>query len=104
MAIQWQESLATGIREIDDQHKELFHRVNALLDACSEGRGKGQIPTLLEFLADYVVTHFSTEENYIALHSYPDAASHKALHAEFTKSVAALQVDLAKQGANLNLR
>ncbi|HUW65134.1 MAG TPA: bacteriohemerythrin [Spirochaetia bacterium] len=103
MAIQWQESLATGFKEIDDQHKELFKRVNALLDAYSGGRGKDQIPKVLEFLTDYVVTHFGTEESYMDRHSYPDATAHKALHSEFTKSVAVFKADLAKQGANLNL-
>ncbi|MDA8336896.1 MAG: bacteriohemerythrin [Peptococcaceae bacterium] len=103
MAIAWQESLATGIRDIDDQHKELFKRVNALLEACSGGKGKEGIPGLLAFLTDYVVTHFGAEEAYMERFAYPDAAAHKALHAEFTASIAAFSNDLARQGPNLNL-
>jgi len=103
MAIMWQPSLATGVKEIDDQHKELFQRVNTLLEACSGGRGKDEIPGLLDFLTDYVHVHFAAEQGYMDRHGYPDAPAHKKLHAEFTKSVAAFKADLAGQGANLNL-
>jgi hypothetical protein len=30
MAIKWTEELATGVSAIDDQHKELFARINTL--------------------------------------------------------------------------
>jgi len=38
MAIEWTNDLATGVSEIDYQHKELFRRINSLLDACREGK------------------------------------------------------------------
>jgi len=103
MAITWQQNLATGIQEIDEQHKELFRRVNALLEACSGGRGKDEVPRVLDFLSDYVRVHFSAEESYMDRHGYPDAAAHKALHSEFQKSVASFRGELAAHGANLNL-
>ena len=40
MSIEWSNSLATGVTEIDDQHREIFNRVNRLSEACSEGKGK----------------------------------------------------------------
>ncbi len=36
MAIEWTMGLSTGVDEIDDQHKELFKRINRLLDACNQ--------------------------------------------------------------------
>jgi hemerythrin len=40
MAIEWTDDLAVGIVEIDNQHKELFHQINQLLEACNQGKGK----------------------------------------------------------------
>ena len=62
MAIEWNEKLATGNSNIDDQHKELFCRFDTLLAACNQRKGKDEVHNLLLFLGDYVKTHFSMEE------------------------------------------
>lgn len=43
MAIEWTDELATGVNKIDNQHKELFKRINNLLDACNQGKGKDEV-------------------------------------------------------------
>ncbi|MHB9035807.1 MAG: hemerythrin domain-containing protein, partial [Armatimonadota bacterium] len=58
MAVQWTPDLAVGVREIDDQHRELFKRVNDLLEAMSKGKGRDEIAKVVAFLGNYVVTHF----------------------------------------------
>ena len=63
MAIEWTEDLATGVNKIDNQHKELFKRINNLLEACNQGRGKNEVEKVIKFLDDYVIIHFSEEEN-----------------------------------------
>ena len=35
--------LETGNRIIDNEHRELLNAVNALLDACSAGKGRAQV-------------------------------------------------------------
>jgi hemerythrin len=40
MAMIWSDNFSVGVSSIDEQHKELFHRTNRLLEACQEGRGK----------------------------------------------------------------
>lgn len=40
MALTWTDDLAVGFGLIDSQHKELFSRFNALLQACREGKGR----------------------------------------------------------------
>lgn len=65
MAIEWTQDLSTGSDEIDNQHKELFRRINSLLDACNQGKGREEIGKTVQFLEDYVITHFSAEEEYM---------------------------------------
>jgi len=55
MAIQWTENLATGIDTIDEQHKELIVRVNSLLDACQQGKGKLVMTGLLNYCERQVI-------------------------------------------------
>ncbi|MBI5236325.1 MAG: hemerythrin family protein [Deltaproteobacteria bacterium] len=86
MALQWTIGLATGNEEIDTQHKELFARVNAFLDAMQQQKGKEEIGNVLKFLENYVVMHFGTEERYMEKIKFKRIAEHKAQHADFIKT------------------
>ena len=101
MAVLWDEELATGIELIDNQHREIFRRVDILLDACKEHRGKVEVGGFLNFLEDYVVEHFSAEENIQRHFQYPGYAAHKKLHEEFIKSVDGLREQFEREGPSL---
>lgn len=62
--IKWDESFASGIKEIDDQHKDIIKCVNELYFACEENKIKENILSYIEQLDDYVTVHFEAEENY----------------------------------------
>lgn len=100
MAIQWKESYAIGVEEVDNQHKGLFDAVNRLLDACGKGKGKEELDSVIKFLEDYVVTHFSTEEKLQKQYNYPDYESHKQLHDNFIKEFTKLKKQIETEGAN----
>ena len=101
MAILWKESLSVKVVEIDNQHKELFNRINNLLEACTKGRGKEEIKRTLDFLSDYVISHFGTEENLMNKHNYPDYASHKERHEKFKKEFTELKMKIEKESTGL---
>ena len=103
MAMEWTDDLSTGSAAIDDQHKELFKRVDALLEACGQGKGKAEVSQVIRFLDAYVVTHFSAEEQYMEKHNYPGFAKHKALHLEFTEQFGELKREFEKEGPGLYL-
>lgn len=86
MTLQWTQSLATGNAEIDSQHKELFEKVNAFLEAMQQQKGREEIGNVLKFLEDYVIMHFGTEERYMEKIKFKKVADHKAQHAEFIKA------------------
>lgn len=103
MAVQWTQDLATGIEEIDNQHKELFNRINALIDACSKGKGKEELSGVLNFLADYVVMHFGAEEERMKALAYPDYEAHKKQHDGFIADFLDLKQKLEQKGPTVDL-
>jgi hemerythrin len=100
VAIEWKPELATGFTEIDNQHKELFKRINDLLDAMRIGKGKEEVGKVLKFLEDYTVYHFGNEENYMKKHNYPDYEGHKAQHTSLINDIQAMRAQFTKEGAS----
>jgi len=103
MAIQWTENLAVGILEIDNQHKELFDRINVLFEACNQGKGRAQIERTIAFLEEYVETHFTAEEQYMLKTRYPDRGSHQRQHGVFRKNLSDIKRQLVEEGPGIHL-
>ncbi|MGA2192762.1 MAG: bacteriohemerythrin [Nitrospirota bacterium] len=100
--MEWNESFATGIKEIDDQHKEIFKEVGWLLDACRHGKGQEKIGDMVRFLGEYVSKHFWMEETLQQINDFPLYQEHKAMHAEFTRDFTKLREEFEEKGATLN--
>jgi hemerythrin len=103
MAITWKDDLAIGIDKIDNQHKELVARINGLFEACNKGRGKEEVQKVINYLGDYVVTHFSDEEALQREYGYPEYDAHKQLHVQFIKDFGGLKDSLDKEGVTPSL-
>lgn len=103
MAVKWTPDLAVGVDTIDNQHKELFNRVNQLLEASSQGKGKAEIGKILQFLGDYTVTHFGTEEKQMAQSGYGGIAAHKGEHMAFLRDFGNLTREYDQQGASTTM-
>jgi hemerythrin len=101
MPLIWNDSLLTGIITIDSQHKELFRRINELLD--SAGKSKEIISQTTNFLQSYITTHFGTEENLMVKANYPEYQSHKLAHEKYAKDFNELKDRIDKEGINLTL-
>ena len=89
--------LLTGDPTIDEQHRELFARVAALLGASGE-RSRAEVARLLDYVGDYVVEHFGAEERAMEAAGYPDLAAHRAEHQRFVQEFAALRQEFAADG------
>ncbi len=79
----WNNELAIGIKEWDEQHQELFRRLDALLAACCSGNCTVAVQQTIVFLEEYIGLHFATEEQQMALHEPPQFRQHLAEHARF---------------------
>ena len=101
--IEWNKRLATGIDEIDDQHKELFSRINLLMEACNVGKGREEVAHLLQFLSTYIRVHFDSEEQIQIESGYPGYAEHRLAHQQFSQDIDRLRHQFTTEGASLVL-
>ena len=99
----WNDSLKTGYEAVDMQHMELLDRLDKLVIAMREGKGKTEINTTVDFLAEYVVKHFNDEEKIQLDNNYPKYNEQKAQHEEFKRKLAGFREKLNQEGANIHL-
>jgi hemerythrin len=78
--IEWRDAFNIHLPQIDAEHQHLFHLV-AALDHATIG------PTIEELL-NYVVTHFSHEQQLMEESGYPAFEEHLKLHEQFSVTVA----------------
>jgi len=83
MSFQWDESYATGVNLVDQQHKKLFEMINRFYSALHEKRPQEALQQLLAGLLDYTKYHFTTEEELMAKNSYLLSTDHINEHREF---------------------
>ena len=91
----WTDDLTVGIDEIDSQHRALFLQLEKLLDACVAGREREEVMTMLDFLDQYVVNHFATEEGLQREHGYQGYEKHRAEHEGFLRRIRHFKEEVA---------
>ncbi|GBU28721.1 hypothetical protein R84B8_02281 [Treponema sp. R8-4-B8] len=87
--VSWDDSYSVGFEHIDNQHKELVKMVNELYMACKMGALKEDIVYLrtVSKALEYARVHFSDEEEYMGMVSYPELAEHKKQHEAFVVEI-----------------
>ena len=82
VAIEWSPSYETGEIRIDQQHRNLFDRVNRLERMLEAGEvlDQAEVENLLIFLESYINTHFAYEELCMTLRGCPIARKNKEAH------------------------
>lgn len=91
----WNPAWETGISLIDQQHQALLAQFEALLVAIHENHPEDRIPALLQFLADYVESHFALEESLMQVAGFPGLPGHRLIHDRMRARVGQL-VEAAK--------
>lgn len=98
MSLQWRADLAVGVDLIDEQHQELFARINNLLESCNQGKGRDEVAKMIDFLGEYISLHFADEEALQRQVDYPDYSAHKLMHDRFVAEYGRLQEQLRSDG------
>lgn len=96
--MEWTPDLTVGVQMIDEQHKELIRRMNAFFDAMKSGDKQQKVLEILDFLEQYVVSHFSDEEKLQLSSGYPLYREHKKLHTDFIADVKQIRTDIETRG------
>ncbi len=103
MTYQVTTDLLTGNLTIDNEHRQLFEAINALLDACARGQGRDKLTQTMNFLESYIAQHFRHEEQLQAQTKYPDAIRHKRLHEGYKQVVSEICQELKRTGPTVEL-
>lgn len=104
--MEWNEKLATGIDTIDSQHKELFKRINNLVNAIKQHRCKDEIDGTIKFLEDYARVHFSEEEKHMRETCYEGYEEQRREHRKYLAALAELKAQARQprvQGSSYDL-
>ncbi len=99
----WTENLATGIKTIDEQHKDIINKMNEVFKSKNTSNNPKEVFETLKYLENYVKRHFADEEKIQLQSKYPKYQQHKQAHAEFIKSVDKLFEKFNKEGVVLTL-
>jgi hemerythrin-like metal-binding protein len=78
--------------------------VNSLLGAFDRGNvERGEVSRIVQYLTDYVVFHFGTEEKQMAKYSYSSMPAHEAQHDQFVKTLMKLKERMLPEGVHAQL-
>ncbi len=101
--IPWLQQYEVHVPDVDHQHRELFRMLNGLLDATWDGKGQDFMKQALDFMANYTINHFATEESYMRRYGYLGYAEHKKAHDELTAEVTGFIAVCEKKGISTDL-
>ncbi|MDD3269555.1 MAG: hemerythrin family protein [Syntrophomonadaceae bacterium] len=103
----WKDRYKLGVTLIDEQHQELFTRVSDFVEVLRSSvpweQRVEKVNETLNFMKDYVVTHFHDEEKYQKQIGYPEFAAHKKIHNDMVKYVAEVASQYERDGYNEQL-
>jgi len=101
MTLIFEDSLLTGITDIDIQHEFLFDAINSLEDFICNKNGNDLWFTLCN-LEEYASKHFQTEEEYMLKYNYPEMDEHVEQHREFSKNYTLIKKDFNENSIDEN--
>jgi hemerythrin len=97
MPFEWSTALKVGVDDIDEQHQELFRRAERLVNALKAG-DRSEVEPLVQYLSDYVLSHFECEERWMVGVEYPALDSHRDAHNRFRDELKEMTREYQRKG------
>jgi len=103
--IDWNDSLQTGIDEVDKQHKILVNALSEVETRVTGSSNRRLLDRVTRDLLAFAIYHFETEERLMKQHGYDteepeNAGEHVRQHRAFTERIITLRAEvLAGQSA-----
>ena len=104
LGLVWDKKYELGDNRVDMQHKSLCEMVNNLIRRCEQGQSVDVIREALNFLVDYTVHHFGSEEALQREVGFPGYEEHRLLHKEFRDMIDGLLQTFADNESSGELR
>jgi hemerythrin len=99
--IEWTEAMSVGSSTLDTHHQMIFDCLNALHPLLDVQGRDDEVHAVLNKLEDFVLVHFSEEEQAMKKAGYPDWKAHKQLHDRMYEVVFNLKSDV-EHGRTVN--
>jgi hemerythrin len=84
---EWRKEYTICVKELDDQHKELFLLVSELCGATDCDGAKEIFKEKIHNLRDHVKLHFDNEEALLKKHNYPELETQQREHNKLTEEL-----------------
>ncbi len=94
LTVEWTNDNKIGHADIDEQHRQLFDHVNRFAETIKRDRDFTLAGPVMDFLDEYVRTHFKDEEEIMEKQGYPFLDVQKDQHERFTEYFAALKREI----------
>ena len=92
--LEWSDRLATGIPEIDNQHRRIVDMVNQMRAAMEAGDTEA-VGRVIPDMVDYTISHFAFEEALMEEAGYRFLMPHRRVHQLFTRRIPEFQARYA---------
>ena len=96
--MKWVESYATGVEQLDQDHRMIFRMAEDFRAALDDGSGYGVYAVILDNLTSYCRGHFGFEERCMTKHRCPVAEANAAAHKKFLQTLTGFQQRYATYG------
>ena len=99
--IQFSADLEINVPQIDQQHRELFSRINRVIALGAKSVSKEETDKTLKLLSDYVVMHFRDEEALQRQSNFPKMEWHKEQHRLYIENLNKIKQEYEKNGPSV---
>ncbi len=99
----WNDSIATGDKIIDLQHKQFFVVLFDFATALEQGKGAEELRKALIFLKYYGEWHFAKEEGSVACYNCPMANQNVDAHKTYMVTINAVLAQIRESGTSEEL-
>jgi hemerythrin-like metal-binding protein len=95
----WDDSLATGVPEIDRHHREMIEQFNTFFGRMMEGEGQQGADEMIQRLSTGLRSHFAEEEAIMGKRGYPGLAKHRSTHETLLRELDQRKADAGRPDA-----
>jgi hemerythrin-like metal-binding protein len=99
--IEWSSDISVGSERLDEHHKIIIDCLNQLHPLIGAAGRDDEVRAVLDKLEDFVLIHFSEEEQCMKKAGYPDWVAHKEQHDKMYDIVFNMKSDV-EHGRALN--